>query len=138
VVDAVLERIGSTLHVERMGVFLLEGDRFVPSRSRGFDPPPTIFFPATSEALRRLRESGRPARVRHDAGDGPLRRESLSERTSALLATLDAELLLPLNGKRDLLGVMTLGPKKSEEPYSPSDAKLLGWVASHTGLALHN
>jgi sigma-B regulation protein RsbU (phosphoserine phosphatase) len=51
---------------------------------------------------------------------------------------VDAELVLPLNGKTDLLGIITLGPKKSEEPYSISDAKLLGSVASQTGLALEN
>jgi sigma-B regulation protein RsbU (phosphoserine phosphatase) len=47
-------------------------------------------------------------------------------------------MILPLNGKKDLLGMITLGPKKSEEPFSITDAKLLGSVASQTGLALEN
>jgi sigma-B regulation protein RsbU (phosphoserine phosphatase) len=136
--DTVLDRIGTTLHVDRLAVFLHEGDRFVPSRSRGFDPPPTVEFPAAAEALVRLRESGRPLRVRHDDPESPLRRETISEDNRARLALVDAELVLPLNGKRDLLGVITLGPKKSEEPYSISDAKLLGSVAAQTGLALEN
>jgi hypothetical protein len=38
-------------------------------------------------------------------------------------------MILPLNGKKDLLGMITLGPKKSEEPFSLTDAKLLGSVA---------
>jgi sigma-B regulation protein RsbU (phosphoserine phosphatase) len=136
--DTVLDRIGTTLHVDRLAVFLHEGDRFVPSRSRGFDPPPTVDFPASAEALVRLRESGRPLRVRHDDPESPLRRETITEDNRARLALVDAELVLPLNGKRDLLGVITLGPKKSEEPYSISDAKLLGSVAAQTGLALEN
>ena len=136
--DTVLDRIGTTLHVERLAVFLHEGDRLVPSRSRGFDPPPTVEFPAMAEALVKSRESGRPLRVRHDDPESPLRRESISEDTRARLAQVDAELVLPLHGKTDLLGVITLGPKKSEEPYSISDAKLLGSVASQTGLALEN
>jgi len=136
--DTVLDRIGTTLHVDRLAVFLHEGDRFVPSRSRGFDPAPTVEFPATAEALVRLRESGRPLRVRHDDPKSPLRRETISDDNRGRLAVVDAELVLPLNGKRDLLGVITLGPKKSEEPYSVSDAKLLGSVASQTGLALEN
>ena len=136
--DTVLDRIGSTLHVDRLAAFEREGDRLVPIRSRGFDPPPSVDFPVTAEAFLRLHESGRPLRVRHDDPESPLRRESISEDNRARLATLDAELVLPLNGKQDLLGVITLGPKKSEEPYTISDAKLLGSVASQTGLALEN
>ena len=136
--DTVLDRIGTTLHVDRLAVFLHEGAKFAPSRSRGFDPPPTVEFAATDEVLSRLRESGRPLRVRHDDPESPLRRETISEENRAKLAEVQAELVLPLNGKKDLLGVITLGPKKSEEPYSLSDAKLLGSVASQTGLALEN
>lgn len=136
--DTVLDRIGTTLHVERLAVFLHEGDKLAPSRSRGFEPAPTVEFPATADALIRLRESGRPLRVRHDDPESPLRRETISDENRARLAEVDAELVLPLNGKSDLLGVITLGPKKSEEPYSISDANLLGSVASQTGLALEN
>jgi sigma-B regulation protein RsbU (phosphoserine phosphatase) len=136
--DTVLDRIGTTLHVDRLAVFLHEGNRLLPSRSRGFDPPPTVEFPVTAEAFVRLRESGRPLRVRHDDPESPLRREIISDDVRAGLAEVGAELVLPLNGKSDLLGVITLGPKKSEEPYSISDAKLLGSVASQTGLALEN
>jgi len=136
--DTVLDRIGTTLHVDRLAVFLHEGDTWVPARSRGFDPPPSVAFAATDEALLKLRESGRPLRVRHDDPESPLRREIISEENRRALAEVDAELVLPLNGKNDLLGVITLGPKKSEEPYSISDAKLLGSVASQTGLALEN
>jgi phosphoserine phosphatase RsbU/P len=136
--DTVLDRIGTTLHVERLAVFLNEGDELVPSRSRGFDPPPAVTFPAAAEAISRLKESGRPLRVRQDDPESPLRRETLSEDIRGRLAQVDAELVLPLNGKKDLLGIVTLGPKMSEEPYSISDAKLLGSVASQTGLALDN
>jgi sigma-B regulation protein RsbU (phosphoserine phosphatase) len=136
--ETVLDRIGTTLHVDRLVVFLQEGDRLVPFRSRGFDPQPTVTFPATDETLAKLRASGRPLRVRHDDPESPLRRETITDENRARLAEVGAELVLPLNGKKDLLGVITLGPKKSEEPYSLSDAKLLGSVASQTGLALEN
>jgi sigma-B regulation protein RsbU (phosphoserine phosphatase) len=136
--DTVLDRIGSTLHVDRLAVFLQEGNRFVPSRSRGFATPPTVQFEVSADAFLKLRESGRPLRVRHDDPESPLRRETISEENRARLAQVDAEIILPLNGKKDLLGIITLGPKKSEEPYSISDAKLLGSVASQTGLALEN
>ncbi len=136
--DTVLDRIGTTLHVDRLAVFLHEGDLFVPSRSRGFATPPSVSFPMAAEPLRRLRESPRPLRVRHGDPENPLRRGTLSGESRAWLSEVDAELVLPLNGKKALLGVVTLGPKKSEEPYSTLDAKLLGSVAAQTGLALEN
>ena len=56
----------------------------------------------------------------------------------ATLATLSTELLLPLSTQDRLLGILSLGPKKSEEPYSGGDLRLLESVANHTGLALEN
>ncbi|MBV9443518.1 MAG: SpoIIE family protein phosphatase, partial [Acidobacteriaceae bacterium] len=37
-----------------------------------------------------------------------------------------------------MLGIISLGPKQSEAPYSKADLHLLGAVASQTGLALEN
>jgi sigma-B regulation protein RsbU (phosphoserine phosphatase) len=48
------------------------------------------------------------------------------------------ELVLPLKSRKEVLGYIALGPKKSEEPYSPSDTSLLETVATQTGLALEN
>ncbi len=56
----------------------------------------------------------------------------------ATLATLSTELLLPLAAQDRLLGILSLGPKQSEEPYSGGDLRLLESVANHTGLALEN
>ncbi len=49
---------------------------------------------------------------------------------------MNAEVLLPLPGREKLMGLMTLGPKLSDEPYSPADLRLLQSVATQTGLAL--
>src|SRR5205814_6683054 len=56
-------------------------------------------------------------------------------RTSAARGS-GAELLLPLLRKEELLGFISLGRKRSEEPYSPTDLRLLQSVAAQTGLAL--
>ncbi len=57
---------------------------------------------------------------------------------AGLLDPLSTELLLPLAAQERLLGVLSLGPKQSEEPYSPADLRLLTSVATHAGLALEN
>ncbi len=40
--------------------------------------------------------------------------------------------------KTRMLGMISLGPKRSEAPYSKADLQLLSAVASQTGLALEN
>ncbi|MBX7222105.1 MAG: SpoIIE family protein phosphatase [Blastocatellia bacterium] len=56
----------------------------------------------------------------------------------ALLKRLDAHLLVPLATSEELLGVMCLGPKLSEEPYTSEDKQLLMAVAEATALRLEN
>ena len=48
------------------------------------------------------------------------------------------ELALPISSSRGELGVLGLGPKLSEEPYSKADRHLLQTVATQTALALEN
>ncbi len=53
-------------------------------------------------------------------------------------APVSGELVLPLKSRKDVLGYIALGPKRSEEPYSQNDTNLLETVAAQTGLALEN
>lgn len=48
------------------------------------------------------------------------------------------ELRVPLRAKDRIVGEMVLGPKKSDEPYSKSDMRLLESVADQAGLAIEN
>lgn len=54
------------------------------------------------------------------------------------LRAAHAELVLPIAPRQQLLGVLTLGPKRSEEPYSDRDIRLLESVTHQAGLALEN
>jgi sigma-B regulation protein RsbU (phosphoserine phosphatase) len=49
-----------------------------------------------------------------------------------------AELRLPLRAQDRVVGEIVLGPKKSEEPYSPADVRLLESVANQAALAIEN
>jgi sigma-B regulation protein RsbU (phosphoserine phosphatase) len=90
----------------------------------------------TVQVLRRQKE---PARVYLQNLDSWLYREqNVDDNERAKLARLGAELLLPLAVRDKLLGFISLGPKRSEEPYTGSDVRLLKSVAAQTGLALEN
>ena len=62
--------------------------------------------------------------------------EEASGNEKRALNELQAEVLLPLAGRNRLMGVMVLGPKRSEEPYSPSDLSLLASIGVQAGLGL--
>jgi sigma-B regulation protein RsbU (phosphoserine phosphatase) len=78
----------------------------------------------------------RPSTVYFDRPDSWLLDATEDEREA--LRELDAEVLLPLPGRTQLMGVMALGPKRSEQPYSPSDLQMLTLVGTQTGMAIEN
>jgi serine phosphatase RsbU (regulator of sigma subunit) len=78
--------------------------------------------------------TNRPATVYRDRPAEWLAQAQPDEKLA--LDTVKAELLLPLPGRDRLMGLIALGPKKSEEPYTPTDLCVLQSVATQTGLAL--
>jgi sigma-B regulation protein RsbU (phosphoserine phosphatase) len=140
----VTDRISQTLHIPRIAVFLRSGDTFRLQSSTGILAPfgsamdgvSVYTLPAASSTITNLSRSKSPANVYQDDPSAWLLEASDAER--AALAALSTELLVPLPGRGRLAGVIALGPKQSEEPYSKSDRHLLQTVASQTGLALEN
>ncbi len=64
--------------------------------------------------------------------------EPMEAADRAWLLREPTELLVPLRLQSKTLGVLRLGPRKSEEPYAGSDVRLLEGVAAQTALALEN
>ncbi|HWW83530.1 MAG TPA: SpoIIE family protein phosphatase, partial [Vicinamibacterales bacterium] len=108
--DMVAENLSKTLHIPRIAILLNEHNALRPAHALGYSPVPSVPIPEgwTDRSEQALRES------------------------------LGSELILPLTANQNLIGVLSLGPKQSEEPYSGSDVRLLNAVATQTGLALVN
>jgi sigma-B regulation protein RsbU (phosphoserine phosphatase) len=94
-----------------------------------------VVIPESSVVVRRLQRDAH-VRVRFDDPDSWV--QDLSEEERESLAAVHNDILLPLTGNQKVVGVLSLGPKRSEEPYSNSDLRMLGSVATQTGLALEN
>jgi phosphoserine phosphatase RsbU/P len=131
----ITERIGQTLHVERISFLLREGSLFRMQYPHG-TPDDDIFLAENSSAIRALAIDRSAKRVYREHPDPWLVLAAPAE--IFVLDRLQAELLLPLQGRSSLIGVMALGPKLSEEPYSRSDRQLLSSVALQAGLAIEN
>ena len=93
-------------------------------------------LPAASTTITTLSRAKVPANVYRDDPSSWLVDATDAERTT--LADLSTELLVPLPGRNRLAGVIALGPKRSEEPYTKIDRQLLQTIGSQTGLALEN
>ncbi|MDQ2898731.1 MAG: SpoIIE family protein phosphatase, partial [Acidobacteriota bacterium] len=99
------------------------------------DAPPSC-LPVKAKTIEHLREANRPALIYFDDPQSWVQQADPVEREKLL--ALDAQLVLPLSGREDLLGLMVFGPKRSEAPYSRTDLQLLHSGATQTGLALEN
>jgi sigma-B regulation protein RsbU (phosphoserine phosphatase) len=136
--ETVVTRIADTLHVSRIAALLDRGNPYRPVYAVGFDGLPDIQISPSSAAVQTLQRGKEPLRISLDDENSWAPREAGAEKERAELARLHAELLLPLAGRDKLLGFISLGPKKSEEPFTGSDLRLLKSVANQTGLALEN
>jgi sigma-B regulation protein RsbU (phosphoserine phosphatase) len=139
-INTISQRLGDTLHISRIAVFLRAGDTFRLQLATGAPLLPgtaEIFsLPSASTTIAALSRAKTPANVYRDDPSSWLVDATDAERIA--LADLSTELLVPLPGRNRLAGVIALGPKRSEEPYTKTDRQLLQTIASQTGLALEN
>ncbi|HEX4807825.1 MAG TPA: SpoIIE family protein phosphatase [Bryobacteraceae bacterium] len=133
--ETVASRVAEALHVPRIAIFLNGNGVFRPAYALGYGAPPSGAFSEQSLTLRRLGQT-QHTRVEFQDADSWVQLTDREER--AALEELKPELLLPLSLKDKVLGIISLGPKQSEEPFSATDLRLLSSVAAQTGLALEN
>ncbi len=138
-IETVATRLADILHVPRIAVLLGTNSVYRPAYALGYGATPDVSFASNAGTVQTLTRQREPARVYLDDPDSWLYREpQVNDHDRAQLATLDTELLLPLNAHDNLLGFISLGRKLSDEPYSGTDVRLLKSVAAQTGLALEN
>jgi sigma-B regulation protein RsbU (phosphoserine phosphatase) len=135
VLEMVTHRISQSLHVPRIALLLNNGGRFELAYGLGYSSSISIGIPEDGLTAQHLRKDQQVA-VRFDDADSWVQRAGDLERES--LEKLQPELLLPLSLNQKLVGIMSLGPKQSEEPFTRTDIQLLDSVATQTGLALEN
>ena len=133
--ETVASRVADAMHVPRIAILLNGNGAFRPAYAAGYGASLTGSLSEQSLTLRRLQHSAHTA-VKFEDANSWVQLTDGEER--AALEELKPELLLPLSLQEKILGIMSLGPKQSEEPFSATDLRLLSSVAAQTGLALEN
>ena len=143
-VAMVVTQIDSALHPEGAGGARVERSpatarirRRRSSRSRRCASTPRRCRP-TAALVTLLRWSDKPLEVFLDDEQSPVARVPPADRE--WLAAINAALLVPIfaggSDPRPFVGLIALGRKRSEEPYTPEDRELLRGIAVQMGVAL--
>ncbi len=132
--EDIASRISETLHVPDIVILLREGDRFVPRYSTR--PGQQMTIAADSRIAKNLRDRNEALEIYFDKP--PLWLRSLSAEELQTLDFMRTQLLLPIASRGELIGIVSLGPKLSEAPYSATDIRLLQTIASQMSLAIEN
>lgn len=135
-----LDRLTATIHIERAYIFLREREtrRFElvaqtgPTTPEGAD----VFFRERHPVVRWLGTHREPL-SRHDLRVLPKFRALWTAEREAL-DRLQAELFVPLWARDELTGILILGPKLSEAPYSRDERLTLITLANQVAVAIHN
>lgn len=128
---ALLEQhLNQALQPSSFAVYLETSDNRL-SAARGNVPAELQTVSATQPMLVALARNGQPWEVSAEALSSPLE--------PFPLAPLRPDCLVPMLGRDSrLVGLLVLGPRLSEEPYSSEDKRLLASVASQAGVALES
>jgi sigma-B regulation protein RsbU (phosphoserine phosphatase) len=133
-IETVTRRISEILHVPQIAVWLRGSNTFHLQEAFGIPTLEPALLSDASATIQKVLRADRPVPLyREDPDEWFL---ELPEQERDVLNRVNTEVLLGLPGRDALMGVIALGPKQSEEPYTPSDLRLLRSVATQTGLAL--
>ncbi|HEX6161759.1 MAG TPA: protein kinase [Vicinamibacterales bacterium] len=141
-IKLVVTQIDSALHPESIAV-LASGSPHGSNPSAAFDPVSALRaeprpLAADSGIITLLKWSDKPLEVFLEDEQSPVARVPPADR--AWLAEMNAALLVPIfaggSEPRPFVGLIALGQKRSEEPYTPEDRELLRGIAVQMGVAL--
>ncbi|MDX2032953.1 MAG: SpoIIE family protein phosphatase [Blastocatellia bacterium] len=142
--ERVAMKVQSALQTERVTVLLWDeasGDylggascEYRAEEGRAVVRERAFRLPHFAESIAALRESGHPLDIEDAARD----RQGPHPIEAAVLAEMNAVLLLPLMGKEGMPGILALGPRLGDVSYSGEDKRLLMSVAGPTTLAIEN
>jgi signal transduction histidine kinase len=134
-----LQEITATMHVEHAVIYLRrkESGDFGPVAQLGLSEPVTMAFRPDSPVLTWLQQHRGRILTRTEIEVLPVFK-ALWTREREALASLAAEVFVPLFARGELIGLLVLGPKRSTLPYSEEDHRTLLTMANQTAIAVQN
>lgn len=134
----ILDELLATMRVGRAVFFLREKDtgEFRLAAQRGLEPDTVIRLRENHPLVTWLSEHERLL-TRQEVDVAPQFRAMLMEEREDL-GRIEAELLVPLRVRQDLIGILVMGPKLSAIPYSPDEQGILATLANQMAVAIEH
>ncbi|MGD0611921.1 MAG: HD domain-containing phosphohydrolase [Anaerolineales bacterium] len=138
VTTLILDEIKSSLHIQRAAFFLRKGDSgdYSLTAQYGLETNGNVFFNSDHPIISWL--SSHDLILTKTELETLPQFKALWEREREELEKLGAELFISLKAKGEVVGILTVGPKQSEEGFSPDDQQTLITLANQTAVALEN
>ncbi len=148
--ELAISKIQDALHIENITIFLRDrtsGDYkcalssyLAEDGASTTDSNNSLLLPANGHATVRMRKSSLPIPVNleWDWGQGFPATDLARKQERATLSRISSTLLLAVATKDELLGIMSLGPRLGDLPFSREDKQLLMAVAFQMAFAIQN
>ena len=132
-----VERVSVAFQVKAVAVLLRDGDVFSARNWIGPASARDASLPANGSVAHRLGRSSKPLFLDLDGEDAAVHKLAQNERQT--LKLLCSQLLLPLLGSNGtLLGIISLGVRHRDRPFTRVDLRLLQALSSECCLAVEN
>lgn len=135
---SIITEITSTMHIKRAGFFVSEkvNNPFTLVSGNGLNYSKYKEFRIDHPLVLKLKRTDQPL-MWSELESSPMIK-SLWKDEFDYLVDLHAELFIPLKTKNELIGILVLGEKMAETPYTQEDISILTALASQTSLTIQN
>ncbi len=134
--ETVVERLSVILAVPQLAFLVNKDGELVSTRSTGHETDAPLSLAEAGGIVRYLKVSQQAAPIYFDDVKNWIQTIHPAEQTP--VKTTRTEMVIPISGKHQLLGVLALGRRKGEAPYTKRDLRLLDALAIQAGFALEN
>ncbi len=134
----ILDDVSATMHLTRAGFLLRrrENSDFYLSAQKGIENGPPLRLRSDHPLVTCLAESSQPV-TRYQLDVLPQFR-ALWRKEREDLARMGMELYIPLKAKGELVGIFTVGPKRSEQSFSQDEQATMVALANQTAATIEN
>ena len=138
ITDLILTEVTSTLHIETAAFFLKDEDTgiFQLTSHVGLNPTFNTSFRAGHPLVFWLTTNNKP--ITAEEMDVLPQFQSMWKSEKQAIDRMALDLYIPISVQSQLVGIFTLGTKKSELAYNDEDKQTLSTVANQTAVAIEN
>jgi sigma-B regulation protein RsbU (phosphoserine phosphatase) len=136
IMDSIVQRISTTMHVEKVAVIVRDGAGGLEASSKGIPRADCTAAEIDTGLLRLLAATGRPASLSFLGDDHETTRMTPGEKE--VLQRSGVVLAIPMALQDRLVGCIAAGEKLSGKVYSQEDIDLLSTVAGQAAIAIEN